>query len=244
MASFWEGLLPGMIQTGAGMYSEKLARDEAQKRLQAAQGPLYQKMQGMAGKSLGMAGSMDPKAMAAERFAAQQALIEPSNKAKEQEVLRRLQKTGMLGVSSFAPVPGTTPTPGVAMNPHLAALYAAQEGAKSRAAYESLGEGERYLDQLIQRGGMLSGRAQTQREGDYAAQSVVPPRPSTLERAVKIGGQVFSKPENIQKAVGIAKQLPGMLGKAGDWIGGLFGGGGSSAPAPAYNYDFDGLFNF
>ena len=97
MASFWEGLLPGMIQTGAGLYSEKLARDEAQKRLRASQGPLYQQMQGMAGKSLDIAGSMDPKALASERFRAQQDLLAPQFKLDEQSLMRDLQKRGKIG---------------------------------------------------------------------------------------------------------------------------------------------------
>ena len=244
MASFWEGLLPGMIQTGAGIYSEKLARDEAQKRLRAAQGPLYQQMQGMAGKSLGLAGSMDPKAMAAERFGAQQDLLAPQFKLDEQSLMRDLQKRGMLGVASHAPVPGTTQTPGVPVNPQLAALYAAQAGAKSRSAYESLGEGERYLDQLINRGGMLSRGAMGQRAGDFAAQATVPPRPSITERVVRTGGKLLSDPKNLQKVIGAAKSLPGLFGSAGNWISGLFGGSSSGAAAPAYNYDFDGLFNF
>src|SRR3990167_10435871 len=143
----------------------------------------------------------------------------------------------MLGVASYAPVPGTTQTPGVPINPQLAALYAAQAGAKSRSAYESLGEGERYLDQLLNRGGMLSGRAQSQRAGDFAAQSTVPSRPSIKERAVQIGGKLLSDPKNFKKAVSAIQSIPSLFGQAGDWISGW---GGGSSPSPSYNYDFDG----
>jgi hypothetical protein len=218
-SSFWDGLGTGLLQTGVGVLAGKESEKAMLERLKAARGPLYDQEIGLASKSLGLAGGMDPKAMAAERFAAQQGLVAPSNEADEQALMRKLQAKGMLGVASHQAVPGTAATPGVAMNPHMAALYAAQAGAKNKAAYDSLGEGEKYLDQLLNRSSKLQAGADDRARAIY---NITPPKQSTSSRLLQGAGSLLSNPD-------IIKSLGGMFS-------GLIGGKTAAAPAPAPSY--------
>jgi len=220
-SSFWDGLGTGLLQTGVGVLSGKESEKAMLERLKAARGPLYDQEIGLASKSLALAGNMDPKAAAAERFAAQQGLVAPSNEADEQALMRKLQAKGMLGVASYGAVPGTAPQPGVAMNPYLAALYAAQAGAKNKAAYDSLGEGERYLDQLINRSQKLQAAPVDRASAMYR---MTPLKQSTSSRLLQGAGSLLSNPEIVKG------------------IGGLFSGlfGGSKTPTPATSGPFGG----
>lgn len=220
-ASFWDNVNwgsvgPGLLSAGIGVLSGKESDQEKQRRLQQAQGPLYDQEIGLASKSLALAGGMDPKAMAADRFAAQQGLVAPSNEADEQALMRKLQAKGMLGVASHQAVPGTAPQPGVAMNPYMAALYAAQAGAKNKAAYDSLGEGERYLDSLLNRSTKLQAGAADRTRAMY---NIMPTERSTSSRLLEGAGALLKNPE-IMKGVG-------------GLFSGLFGGK-SSAAAPTF----------
>lgn len=234
MASFWEDILtkagPGLFETGLGLYIGNLEKDRAAKQLRKAQGPLFDQSQRLAGQSLTRAEGMDPKTMAAERFAAQQDLLAPGREADLQSLMRRLQKQGMLGAASYAPVPGTVQQPGVAMNPQLAALFAAQEGAKAKSAYDSLGEGEKYLDQLITRGGTLQRSAEQARSAGVNpnVQSLMPSKPSTKETLLRGAGRAIMDPKVRGSVFDLLKQGAGMFG------------GGSSPVIPAYDYSFDG----
>jgi len=233
MASFWDNIGPGLLQTGMGVYSGKQADKAAADKLRRAQGPLYDQMLGQAGKSLAMAGSMDPKAMAAERFGAQQALLEPGNEAARQKLMRELYSKGMLGAASYTPVPGTVATPGQPMNPQMAALLAAQEGAKSKAAYESLGEGEQYLNNLLGRSTGLQSSATAARAAGLQAT----PYKKTTGGMIASGLTGLLKDPGARSAVWEgAKKLPGMISGAADWLGSF------NAPAPSYDYSFDGWF--
>lgn len=211
MASFWDNIGPGLIQTGGNLYLQNRAAQEAEKRLRRAQGPLYDQQQAMAGQSLNLAQGMDPKALAAERFAAQQALVAPGNEAERQDLMRKLQAQGMLGAASYAPVAGTVATPGTAMNPQMAALLAAQEGAKAKAAYGSLGEGEQYLNDLINRGGALNRQALGAQASGQQALAQIPRKPTLSEMLVK--GAI--------KNPAVVKQAAGMLGQGASWLKGV-----------------------
>ena len=224
MASFWDNIGPGLLETGGNIFLQNRAAREAEQRLRRAQGPLYDQQQAMAGQALGLARGMDPKAQAAERFAAQQALVAPGNEADRLALMRELQAKGMLGAASFAPVAGTSNTTGQPMNPQMAALLAAQQGAKERAAFQSLGEGEQYLNNLLQRGGMLQQQAQGAQAAGQRAMREIPAKPSITEMVVKGGVNLLKDKGARDLILSGVKKIPGMLGGAGDWISGLFGG--------------------
>lgn len=211
--SFWEKFGPGMLQLGGGYLGERMAARRGEAELRKAQGPLYDQLMGQAGRSLSLAGSMDPQVMAAQRFAQQQALLAPGMEADRQDLMRQLQKQGLLGVSSFSPVPGTVATPGVAMNPHLAALYAAQEGAKAKSAYDAQREGEAYLDSLLRRSGMLQGQAQVARSTGQMARGYLPSKPSIGETLLRGGMSLLKDPRAL-------KSVTGMIGSGIDWLRG------------------------
>lgn len=222
---FWGQLGGGLLTAGAGYLGSKSAEKAAEEKRRQAEDPLFQKMEGAAGQSMTLAGGMDPKAHAAERFKAQQALVEPGNEAARLKLMRELQKKGLLGVASSAPVPGTAPAPGAGpMNPHLAALYAAQEGAKAQSAYGALQEGESYLDRLLERGGMLSKGAQARRAGNLAAAPAKAPSIGTTLLSA-IGGSIANN--------------PGMIGQGLDWLTKQFGGGATPTPQLPMEYGMD-----
>ena len=229
MASFWDTLGPGLLKVGGELFLQNRANKENDSLLRRAQGPLYDQMNAQAGKSLALADSMDPKAMAAERFNAQQGLLAPGQEADRLKLMRELQAKGLLGVASHQPVPGTVATPGVAMNPHMAALFAAQEGARARSAYDSLREGEGYLTDLLRRSGMLQGQAQNARATGLAT---TPRRPSTAGILGRGAMDALKDKQTRDAIFGYAKQVPGMISGALDWLR-------PSAPA-SYDYSFDG----
>ena len=229
MASFWETMGPGLLGVGADIYGEQSKARANKKLLQQARGPLYEQQQRLAGQSLSRAEGMDPKAMAAERFAAQQALVEPSNEAERQKLMRALQSQGLLGLASHGAVPGVTTTSGQAVNPYMASLLAAQATAKNRAAYESLAEGEGYLDRLINRGGAAQGQAQrAQQSGIGAVQAgVMQSKPKITDTLLKSGLKILQDPK-------ASSTIWDLLGKGAGMLGGYLGIGGGSTPQPTY----------
>lgn len=206
--NFWGNIGSGLLSGAAGYYTGKSAEDDAKKKLAAAQGPLFQQQQALAGQAYNTATSMDPTAMAKNRFNEWESLTDAGRVRQEQELQRKLLKQGQLGIASNAPVEGADVTPGQPVNPQLAALYAAQAGQKRQAAFDSMNEGQRYLDATLQRGGMLSRDAQAQRAGNLAVQ---PPSAPSLGSQILggLGKSVMANPG----------MLTGLLGKAG-------GGGG------------------
>jgi hypothetical protein len=223
MASFWDTMGPGLLQIGGNAFLGSRASKEAEERLRRAQGPLYDTQQTMAGKSLALAGSMDPTAMAADRFAQQQALVAPGNEAARLALMRELQSKGMLGTASYAPVAGTVNTTGAPMNPQMAALLAAQEGAKAQASYGSLKEGNDYLTQLLGNSGMLQRQAQDARTSGIRAQfgdryTGLPAKPSLSEQVIKGGLNLLKDPKARDAVMGAVKGIPGMLGSVNKWL--------------------------
>jgi hypothetical protein len=111
--------------------------------------------------------------MAAERLAAQQDILAPIRAAEDAKLYRTLQAKGLAGLGSHeGSVSG-------AQNPIAAALYGARAQADKKAAYESLREGEDYLDSLLRRSrGLFS-----------SAEGVE----GTGRRALDVGGQFTDK---------------------------------------------------
>jgi len=213
MASFWDAIGPGLLETGLNVYGEQRKGRQQQQLLRQARGPLYDQQQALAGKSLALAGSMDPKAAAAERFAAQQSLVASSNEAEMNNLMQMLQSKGLLGLSSYSAVPGTAQTPGVPVNPYVASLLAAQAGAKSKSAYQSLTEGEEQLNNLINRGGALQrGAYAGQASGVNAAQArLLAPKPSIGDTLLKGGVNILKDPRARAGIWDLVKKVPGLF---------------------------------
>lgn len=223
-ASFWESMGPGLLGLGADIYGEQREARKTRQLLDQARGPLYGKTQALAGRSLDLAQNMDPKAMAAERFAAQQSLVAPGEEAQRQDLMRQLQAQGLLGVASHGAVPGVVTTPGQPVNPYFASLLAAQQTARQKSAYESLNEGERYLDQLINRAGTVQGQAQgAQQSGINAVRAnLMQNRPKPIDTLLKVGTKILKDPAARSQIPGLVRQVPGMLQGAGNWLSSLF----------------------
>lgn len=201
MASFWETLGPGLLQTGGNILLNKMGGRQAQDYERRLQGPLYDTRQQMASESLALARGMDPKAAAAERFAAQQKLLAPGNEAQMNDLMQMLQSKGLLGLASHSAVPGTAMTPGVAVNPYVASLLAAQQGAKEKSAFDSLREGEQQLDRLVNRGTTL--------QPETVAR---PPTPSAGQAALRGGLKILQDPRARSTIWDTLKKVPGLLG--------------------------------
>jgi len=224
---FWDTIGPGLLEPGLGYIGQRREASAREKLLARAQGPLYDQQQALAGKSLTLAGSMDPKASAAERFSAQQALVAPSNEAEMNNLMQMLQSKGLLGLSSYSAVPGTAQTPGVAVNPYVASLLAAQAGAKNKSAYASLAEGEAQLDNLINRSGALTGQAQNARSSGQAAlqqAQIAGRKPNVTDTLLKGGMDILKDPRARTQIWDLVKKVPGLFGGgggggawAGDW---------------------------
>lgn len=219
---------PGMLDLGLGIYQNRQAANEAEQRLRDARGPVYD--QAMAGASgmLSAAGGFDPKAHAAERFNAQQALLAPKNEADYNQLMRSLHAKGLLGVSSFEPAVygdgAVAPTGGAAMNPHVAAFYAARNAQRSKDAYGALGEGEKYLDNILNRSGMLTRQAGNVQSTGLEGQNTQRSRAKEL-------GEMMRGGLGILRESGALKDIPGMFGKGLEFLGGAARNFWNPAPA-------------
>jgi len=227
--SFWDRIGPGMVQTGGNYMLGRRTASDSESLLRRAQGPLYDQQQAMAGGALNLAQNMDPNAAAAERFGQWEKLTAPGDEAKRLELMRVLQKQGMLGAASYAPVPGTVATPGVPVNPQMAALFAAQAGARERAAYNSMKERHQYQDNPLNRGGMLQRSAQGARSTGQNAMQQVTQKPS-IGQSILRGGMDIMKDKGgrdailaaIKGAPAFVRNLPGtmsgMFGDLSEWL--------------------------
>ena len=173
---------------------------------------------------------------AADRFGAQQALLAPDYDAQENALRNRLFRQGRGDTATFGAVAGVGGAPGVqpgasAVNPDLAAFYAAKNANKGRDAYKSLNEGDAYLDKLLNRSGTLQTQANNQQvSGQRQLDSNVPTKSPQYMSAIT-GGLNFAKDS-------------GLLGKAGDWLSEMFrGSSGSDLYGGGDSFDFGGDFS-
>jgi len=226
--SFWDSIGPGLIQTGGNIFLDRAAAKRKEDLLRRAQGPLYDQQQAQAGQALTAAGNLDPNAMAAQRFKQQQELVAPGNEAEKLALFRQLQAKGMLDSASFAPVAGTASTPGVAMNPQMAALFAAQAGAKNQAAYQSMGEGQQYLNDTLQRAGMLQNQANSNRASGINAMTAAQiNKPTLTEQLLKGGMNILKDPRARDTLMSSIKNIPDLLKGGASAVSGMFGSGGT-----------------
>lgn len=223
--NFWKNMGPGLFNLGAGLYTSNLAQQDASKRLAAAQGPAYQAAISGATGMLNAGNKFNPQAYATDQFNKQQALLQPVYDKQLNDLMSTLRARGQLGIATYNPgVEGITPN-GTAMNPQLAAFYAARNAQQAKDAYASMQEGQNYRTNLLKDAGMLSTQAGQLQNTGLAAQNVIPSRATAAQQILQgVGSVLKSNP----------KILPGMLSAAGgylksglDWLGnaasGLFG---------------------
>jgi hypothetical protein len=215
---FWSNAGPGLFDLGAGMYSRNRAQSEAAGRLNQAQGPAYTGQMDAAQRVLGEAGNFDPRAAGAERLKAQQGLLAGQDAKSEADLIRMLRSKGMLGAATFNPgVEGITPN-GTAMNPQMAAFYAARNARDAKMSAGALDAGEAQLDRQLNRAGMLQRNANANRTADLDALRTQPSRSAS-------DMQMLSGISGILRDTGALKALPGMIGGGMDWLKKLGGGG-------------------
>lgn len=211
----------GLVQFGTTLLNDRRNKRDQDERLRKTQGPLYDQQIGLAGTALKNAGNMDPRQMAQERFNQLQDLTAEGDRAAEEALMRRLVAQGQSGVASHGGVAGTKQTPGQPINPQLAALYAAREGAKNRAAYDSMQEAEKFIDTQVSRAGMLNNQANntvTARSAPEVQRVIAPRQPSTSDRLLQLGTGLLTSPGGLST-------LTSGIGQIGNALGGLFGGG-------------------
>ncbi len=114
----------------------------------------------------GQMGDFDPKTHAAERFAAHQGLLAPSRAQQDQKLYQDLYTKGGYGLVTNSPTALGSSTP---VNPYLLSVQAARAQEDNVASYNSLREGETYLDNLMKRQtGMLAGATGLEKSGQDA----------------------------------------------------------------------------
>lgn len=199
---FWnkaKSAAPGMLDFGLGMWGQSQARNEGASRLRNAQGPAYQSAMASA--------SMDPTTAAAQDFSARRGLLEGVDAKTEADLMRMLRAKGMLGAANYNPgVEGITPN-GVAMNPQMAAYYAARNARDAKMAAES-------VDRADQRQANALSRANTAQGMGMRANESLPSRSAG----------------NMKLLSGLSGVLKdtGMLDFGMDWLKDTFGGGGDA----------------
>lgn len=213
---FWNnvpGMLPGMIEMGIGGYGAIAGGKEANAKVDAAQGPLYQSAMGQAQNFLGR--STDPRAQAQQRLNAELGLLRDEDAMSEAKFMSGLQRKGMLDVTTYD-------TQGKPMDPKMYAFLKAREMRNAKLASDSMDKGEAAVTANINRAGLLNSQAGQAQNTGLAAQRA---RGSDTKRLMDFANT----------ALKIGKDT-GMLGMAGDWLKRQFGGTGGASGWD--NYDF------
>lgn len=206
---------PGLFDLGVGVYGMSAAEDEAEQRLKAAQGPQYDAALAASSTALKRAGSLDPQKAAQQRFKAQSGLLAGKDAADEAALLRMLHHQGMLDVANFNPgVKGITPS-GVAMNPHLAAFYAGRGARDATMAADSLDYGDRTLDNMLKRSGMLQDQAAARQRMGLEASRTQPSRAASRMNLLKGGAGILRDTGLLND---LWKGAQGLFGDDGDWF--------------------------
>lgn len=253
--SFWDFMErsgPGLLDLGTSIYGMNAGNRQQDAQRGRVQGPLYQGQMAGAQKSIDQAGNFDPKAHAAERFAAQQAIKKPSEDAGYLALMRSLHAKGMLGVSSNDP--GVAAKYGVStdngpINPQMAAFFAAQNAQRSKDAYDSLGQGDAYLQQLIKNAGMLQGQASATQQTGLTGEGLQRDRAGQTMGIIKSVSDLLKKPgADGTSVIGDIFKTGGLLNTgvtAGtDWLKSMFGSPATDSytnlNVPSYGADSGG----
>jgi hypothetical protein len=205
---FWNRLdkaAPGLLNTGANILGANAARRENAGMIADAQGPLYRQAMRQAGAALADNGS--------EWLRNQRSLLAGPDAADEDALFRRLQATGMLGAASYNPgVEGVTPN-GTAMNPQMAAFYAARNARNAKMASDA-------QDQGINRAAKLHGIAAGAQNTGMGAMN--PATKTNARMNLLKGGASIAKDlgYGVKDVAGLFKGGADWLGNATGWWGG------------------------
>jgi hypothetical protein len=217
---------PGLLTLGSNLYSSSQGKREAEERLRRENPELYNRLSAAAQNQLNLAGSADPQAMATQRFQQQQELLRPLRDKQETDLVRMLHGKGMLGLATYQgagvdPMSKTAQTwaqaPGVSANPHLAAYYSARAGQESKDAYDALSEGDKRIDQLLQRAGALSGNAQSAQPVARVQDQALKAKYGRTPALLKGGAEFLQKNPTVLKDVWTGAK--GMFDSFGDSTG-------------------------
>lgn len=235
MAINWADTGAGMFNLGANWYGADQQKRADEKRLAAARGPLYESQLASAGNLQAQAGGVTPQA----EFDAMRGLVQPGRAADQASLMRQLQAKGLMGVSNYTGASPTAPTgvgtpqgqswtPGMLTNPHMAALFAAQQGADARMAAGAIGSSRAEQSRLLNESRAQSGAATgSQQRGmaPYAPGSGV----SAAGKSAMPGllGGLGGLLKNTGMFSGIAKGI-------GDLLGDSFGGGTYNTPGSSW----------
>jgi hypothetical protein len=196
---------PGMFDFGVGLYGSNAGRNEAKERINASG---MAEFDAASRSALAQAGSMDPRAAAAERFGAAQGLLAPKDATDMQALQRMLHAQGQGGAATYGGVePGGAP-----INPQMAAYLAEKNKRDALLAYHSLEQGENQTDRMLQRAGMLQGQANARQ--NTAQGNKVPSRSTANFNLLRAGGDLF-------KDLGGLNGIGGLFQSGGNWLSGL-----------------------
>ena len=193
---FWDTAGQAALQFGVDYAGQQLTKKDDKKRLQATQGPLYDQQIGLAGNIYATT-PQTGQAQAQETYQDYLGLTDQERQAQVQDLQRKLYAKGQFGIGSYGAVAGTKPTPGVAMNPQLAALYAAQEGKKNEAAFAARQSAESDIDRRLNRANNLNASAQNTmvaRSAPNVNRIVAPNRPSIGSQIASAGIDLLKQP--------------------------------------------------
>jgi hypothetical protein len=195
---FWSqpGMLGDAGKFGLGVYGALAGNREANAKVDAAQGPLYQASMDTAQGMLGRA-NVDPAVAAQQRLSQELGLLRDDDASSEASFTRTMQKRGLLGVNTYD-------TNGKAIDPKLYAFLKAREMRNAKMASDSLDKGEAAITANVNRANTAQGVAgNTQRVG-MAGQNA---RPSNVNRNMQLAKSGFDLAKN-----------SGMLTSAQGWL--------------------------
>lgn len=227
---FWNKAGPGLLDAGIGFWGKNAAQQEASDKLGRAQGPAYQQAMDASTGMLTAAGNFDPKAFGQQRFEEQQALMAGVNDKEFNDLYRTLYAKGQLGIANYNPgIEGFTPN-GTAMNPQLAAFFAAKQAQRSKDAYGAMDQGQKYLDTMLNRSGMLQRQAAGLQSSGLEAQRTQPSRAAG-------NMEVMRGLTNVLKDSGVTRDIvrgaAGGIKDGANWLGQQLGITSKPGPAPA-----------
>jgi hypothetical protein len=200
---------PGMIQDGYGQAQIDPSTGQMRFNLNSQYQGLKDQMLGGANKAYALAGDFDPKTHAAERYASAQALLAPGDAKAESGLMMDLYNKGGFGLNTNKQTVGGGTT---SVNPYVGTFMDARNTRDAGMSYNSLREGEQYLDNLINRGhGFTRGGMEIDNAGRQS-----------MGNAMQYRQQFNNDYRNMlgMRAAGYNTYHQGVAGKYNAWAGG------------------------
>ncbi len=228
---------PTTYSNGVGVSHINPVTGEAGYKLAPEYQTLHNGMIGGANKAFGLAGDFNPMTHAKERYDASQALLAPGDQQANDGLMQDLYNKGGFGLTTNQTSVNGQP---VGVNPFVNTFMNARNTRNAGMAYKSLGEGESYLDNLINRGnGMMRSGLDLQRFGEGSMQGNMNVRGMFNKEyapyldmfnkgtATRFGIEQnpgFADNNASQQWAAGADRLGGMIGNQGNWDK-MFGSG-------------------